>query len=91
MKSLISIMLLGLMFAAGSVCAQGQAPSFPCQDDERFAEFDFWVGAWEVHVANGTFAGNNEITRARTIRHCLYNRNAFFAQFVAIQIHTHTL
>lgn len=50
------------MFAAGGACAQGQAPTFPCQDDERFAEFDFWVGEWDVHIADGTYAGSNSIT-----------------------------
>ena len=41
-----------------------QAPSFPCEEDARFAEFDFWVGSWDVHVADGSLAGENEITRA---------------------------
>ena len=62
MKSLISITLLGLLFVAGGACAQSQAPTFPCEEDERFAEFDFWVGEWDVHVANGTYAGSNSIT-----------------------------
>ena len=62
MKSLISIILLSIMFVAGSVCAQNQAPQFPCQDDERFADFDFWVGEWDVHVPDGTYAGSNSIT-----------------------------
>jgi len=43
-------------------CAQAQAPQFPCEEDERFAQFDFWVGDWDVHVANGTYAGSNSIT-----------------------------
>ncbi|MEJ2128847.1 MAG: hypothetical protein P8X81_08360 [Woeseiaceae bacterium] len=62
MKTLISITLLSLMFAASSVCAQAQGPQFPCKDDERFAEFDFWVGEWTVHIADGTYAGSNVIT-----------------------------
>lgn len=62
MKSLISIILLSLLFAAGVTCAQAQAPQFPCEEDERFAQFDFWVGEWDVHVANGTYAGSNSIT-----------------------------
>ncbi len=47
---------------AGFACAQVQAPQFPCEEDDRFAQFDFWVGNWDVHVANGTFAGHNVIT-----------------------------
>jgi hypothetical protein len=62
MKSLISVVLLSLLFAAGVTCAQTQAPQFPCEEDERFAEFDFWVGEWDVHVANGTYAGSNSIS-----------------------------
>lgn len=62
MKTLISIVLLTLLFAAGWACAQAQAPQFPCEKDERFSEFDFWVGDWEVHLADGTFQGINSIT-----------------------------
>ena len=62
MKSLISIVLLTLLFTAGGACAQAQPPQFPCEEDERFAQFDFWVGEWDVHVANGTFAGSNSIS-----------------------------
>lgn len=62
MKSLISKALLSLLFVAGSSWAQAPAPQFPCQDDERFTEFDFWIGEWDVHIADGTFAGSNVIT-----------------------------
>lgn len=62
MKSLISILLLSVLFAAGSACAQAQPAQFPCEDNARFAEFDFWVGEWDVHVGNGTYAGSNVIT-----------------------------
>ena len=41
------------------------APQYPCEQDDRFAEFDFWVGAWDVHVANGKYAGSNVIERAQ--------------------------
>ncbi len=61
MKSLISILLLSVLFAAGSACAQAQAPQFPCEDDARFAEFDFWIGEWEVHTGDEVFAGTNAI------------------------------
>jgi hypothetical protein len=62
MKSLISIMLLLALFTAGAACAQAQQAQFPCEDDARFSEFDFWIGEWDVHVADGTFAGSNAIT-----------------------------
>ncbi len=38
--------------------------AYPCEYDEQFAEFDFWLGKWDVHVASGQQAGYNEITRA---------------------------
>jgi hypothetical protein len=62
MKALISILLLAVLVAAGTTCAQAQTPQYPCEDDERFAEFDFWIGEWDVHVADGTVAGNNVIS-----------------------------
>lgn len=37
--------------------------AFPCLHDDRFREFDFWVGNWDVHQANGQFAGSNSIRR----------------------------
>lgn len=40
------------------------APSYPCEESDEFAAFDFWVGQWDVHVASGTFAGRNRIERA---------------------------
>jgi len=64
--------LILLLFIAGSP-AFSQAPTFPCEKDDKFAEFDFWVGAWDVHVANGSFAGNNEIKRAE--RGCVLIEN----------------
>ena len=62
MKSLISILLLVVLFAAKVTCAQTQAPQFPCEDDERFAQFDFWIGDWDVHLPDGTLAGHNAIS-----------------------------
>ena len=38
--------------------------AFPCEHNERFAEFDFWLGHWEVRTADGQFAGRNRIERA---------------------------
>jgi len=55
---------MSVLFAAGFACAQAQAPQFPCQDDARFAEFDFWAGEWEVHTGAGAFAGTNSIESA---------------------------
>ncbi len=37
--------------------------AYPCAHDAAFAEFDFWVGAWDVHDASGVLQGTNTITR----------------------------
>ncbi len=37
----------------------------PCQTDARFAEFDFWVGDWDVFDAAGQWVGHNRIERAQ--------------------------
>ncbi len=37
--------------------------AYPCENDPAFAEFDFWIGEWEVHTAAGQFAGSNVISR----------------------------
>ena len=47
--------------------------AYPCDHDERFSEFDFWVGEWDVHIANGTYAGHNVIERAQ--RGCVLIEN----------------
>lgn len=41
----------------------GASKVSPCEEDPRFREFDFWVGQWDVHDVNGTFVGENSITR----------------------------
>ncbi len=37
--------------------------AYPCENDPLFAQFDFWIGEWEVHGAGGQYAGSNVITR----------------------------
>lgn len=37
--------------------------AYPCSHQPGFRDFDFWVGEWDVHIANGTLAGSNVITR----------------------------
>jgi hypothetical protein len=39
------------------------ARAFPCEQDPAFRAFDFWVGDWDVHLADGSLAGVNRITR----------------------------
>jgi hypothetical protein len=35
--------------------------AYPCAHQEGFQDFDFWIGEWDVHLANGTPAGANII------------------------------
>jgi hypothetical protein len=35
--------------------------AYPCKHQKGFRDFDFWIGEWDVHVANGTPAGSNVI------------------------------
>jgi tetratricopeptide (TPR) repeat protein len=37
---------------------------FPCEDIAAAREFDFWIGNWEVRLADGTLIGNNSISRS---------------------------
>ncbi|MGH8129944.1 MAG: hypothetical protein ACRES3_03710 [Steroidobacteraceae bacterium] len=47
--------------------------AYPCEHEGRFREFDFWIGDWEVHTADGALAGHNRITSAE--RGCLLLEN----------------
>jgi len=64
-KVLIFLLLLPLIAVAGELqeVSDADRKANPCLYDEQFKEFDFWIGEWDVHVANGTLAGHNEITR----------------------------
>jgi hypothetical protein len=63
---------------SGDAPAAGSAPAFPCEDQQQFADFDFWVGSWDVHLADGTFAGSNVISREQ--RGCVLVENWTGAQ-----------
>ena len=41
--------------------SQMSVQAFPCAHQEGFRDFDFWIGDWDVHLANGTQAGSNII------------------------------
>ena len=55
---------LAVLFAAlyGAPAAYAQQPA-PCASAAHRA-FDFWLGEWQVHGANGKQAGTNAITSA---------------------------
>lgn len=56
-----------------SLVADMSRQAFPCEHQERFGDFDFWVGDWTVHTADGTYAGQNSI--ARSERGCVLTEN----------------
>ena len=49
------------------------AKAYPCENDEAFRAFDFWVGDWVVHGPAGAPAGTNTIRRAE--RGCVLIEN----------------
>ena len=64
-KSIFLSLILPLSALAETTADSGAAeesPPSPCEQDERFREFDFWVGEWDVHDGKGTLAGENSIT-----------------------------
>lgn len=60
----LGAVLLAATAAAEEAPAAPPAPPTPCAEHDRFADFDFWLGHWEVKTADGTVAGKNEISRA---------------------------
>lgn len=80
LKMLLILSFISLVSGAIAQQADDQAaadsapaPSYPCEEDERFSAFDFWVGEWDVHDASGTYQGSNSI--AREERGCVLVEN----------------
>ena len=59
------LMLTGVFVCATFQGAQGaeNESSESCPSDTEFGEFDFWIGSWDVSVASGEIAGQNQITK----------------------------
>jgi hypothetical protein len=55
------------------IVAEMAAKAYPCENDEAFRAFDFWVGDWVVHGPGGQLAGTNTIERAE--RGCVLIEN----------------
>ena len=56
-----------------AVISEMSKQAYPCQFMPEFREFDFWIGEWDVNIANGTYAGSNSIQPAE--RGCLLLEN----------------
>ncbi|MEM7741118.1 MAG: hypothetical protein AAF225_09990, partial [Pseudomonadota bacterium] len=52
-------MSIGMIGFVASMIMQGFSP--PCSDD-RYNDFDFWVGTWDVYVGE-SLMGRNVITK----------------------------
>ena len=75
-------MIAGLLMATSPASAQ-QVPAQPheaapppgvCESDDRFNQFDFWLGTWRVTSrADGSFQGTNRITKAQ--KNCLIHEH----------------
>jgi len=55
--------LLGVGLAVGQETTATPPNPFPCESIAGSRAFDFWVGEWEVTIADGTVVGNNYITK----------------------------
>ncbi len=65
-KFAATVLLLALisgMFLPANAQQQTQERPRPCTERPEFAQFDFWVGNWEVRTAKGDLAGTNRITK----------------------------
>ena len=51
--------------AFDQLVADMAARAYPCEHDEAFRAFDFWVGDWDVRLADGSIAGTNTIEPAQ--------------------------
>jgi hypothetical protein len=54
--------LLGVLTLGVGAQSPAPAPPPPCAGPE-YRAFDFWIGEWNVHGANGKLAGTNSIKR----------------------------
>lgn len=50
-----------------------ESQAYPCEHDDAFRAFDFWVGEWDVHLPDGRLAGTNSVTSEQ--RGCLILEN----------------
>ena len=59
---LLTALFVGAVTMSNSASVPAQTPAPPCASPEHHA-FDFWIGEWNVHGANGKLAGTNSIKR----------------------------
>ncbi len=60
-RVLAIVAICALASGAGPLAAQAPPTGEPPCSGDRYREFDFWIGEWEVHDANGAYQGSNVI------------------------------
>ncbi|HXV73289.1 MAG TPA: hypothetical protein VD713_01030 [Sphingomonadales bacterium] len=65
MRKLPIAFAAGFVFCAVPVLAQQVPPPRVCEESPAYAEFDFWVGEWDVYSTDGTetYQGHNSIQK----------------------------
>ena len=63
MRVLVIGLIAGLASVGLAQAQDDQTPPPPPCSGEAFHQFDFWVGDWTVTTPDGTYAGDNKITR----------------------------
>jgi len=69
MISIVSALSLGGGMAtvvAQEPDATPPPPPPPCETDARHSQFDFWVGQWDVFIADGRQVGTNTISKTES-------------------------
>ena len=79
MKKIMQTLLIGVLCLAGfnaagwfqpaaaqtsETATEADKKARPCEYDERFRQFDFWIGHWEISDGQGQVAGTNKIEKA---------------------------
>jgi hypothetical protein len=54
------------LFVLLTALAQSPTPPPPACETPEFAQFDFWLGEWDVYGPKGNRAGGNSISRAHS-------------------------
>ncbi|MEX0599162.1 MAG: hypothetical protein WD205_00885, partial [Rhodothermales bacterium] len=64
MRSTISLRRVAILLVVTSIAGLGPNPAAaqPCVDDDRYRQFDFWIGSWEVFNPDDQRVGTNAIT-----------------------------
>jgi hypothetical protein len=69
----LAILLAGWLFPVPAQDQNEDAPPAPCEREAAYAQFDFWVGEWDVYDPEGKHVGRNRIEKQH--RSCLLLEN----------------